>query len=1096
MNHLIEKFCERSRSEAFISFLGIDGIEEKLPYSEMFESALKLLSALKAKGIKKGDELVFQLKNDKKFILCFWACILGGIKVVPIPFAIKDEMIRMIDLVIYNLSKPYIIVDEIEIDDYVGRFIDFHKGQTNVTDIITSFPEYDSVMADESLICDLEDDDTILIQFSSGSTGLPKGDAITYGCIFNNCNSCIKALEATEFDTVISWLPFTHNFALIGGHISPVLLGINQYKMTTEEFIMNPLSWINRISDYKASISFSPNFGFLRCAEIIDDNKDYGWDLSGLKLIVNGAEPIHDQCCKIFINKLSKYGIENDIIVPAYGMSETTLIISTGKRGMNYSKYNINRSKLSVGDHVDLSDNCKDDYTTFVECGVAADDVNIRITDEQHNDLGTGIVGNIEVISTSLMKEYYNDPEKTKQTFCEDGWLITGDIGAILDGKLVILGRKKEIMFLNGKNYYPSDFESCIYKNLSLPQGSIAVISAFDEKIQSEKVVLFLNSAFLGSGVDAKIRNLIADNMHISISDICYIEEIPRTLNGKIKRFELVNSFKNGIIKPYNSASTDNNNNAPENETEAIILDMVSSITETDKNQISVSDNFISLGLNSIKSGILISKLNEIFDMNMGIDIVFINSNIKALSEHINTNKRNSLYSLKKIDEVSQYPISSQQKRMFALNQMSPESTNYNVFAGIEVKGEFNCKLAEEAVRKIISRHEVLRTNFDVVNGEIVQIINKEADFHVEYVTVDNREDNKKYIQSFIRPFDLKKDLLIRVLVIRNSDTLHSIVFDLHHIISDGTTFGILIKEFCALYNHEELEPPKYQYKDYVNWQNEYINSERFVLEEKYWSEYFEEPLTEKEFPLDKKRESKQSFDGSRFSVVVDENVFNKIVELSKKNEVTNYMILMSAYSILVSKYTGSNEVILGSTIVGRSMYDFMDIMGLFVNTVVFRNKIYDDMSFHDVLMNVKRDTINAYSHQDYQFDWLLKKIDYKKAVNKNPIFDLMFNMQNMNLPEMVLNGLDISYLELEDEYTRFDLIMILNELLSALKLEFIYCNKLFESETIHTLKDRYLKILDIILDDPDIKVKDISVLDDSDNLLQNDNVNDFSFDF
>ncbi len=1093
MSKLADIFCKRKESLAGINFIDINKKMTNVRYSELYEDSIKLLASLKKSGIKEHDEVIVQIKSDREFITCFWACILGGIIIVPIPFCDKAELVGMLNHVIKKLNTPFIYVEKL----YEEKFINVVKTvhEINVDNILHRIVKKMYIeQVEEKIIFKSKDNDIALIQFSSGSTGIPKGVSITYENIKNNCDSIFKALLVTGEDRILSWLPYTHNFALIGGHVAPLIKNIEQYKMPTEMFLVKPIEWLNYLSDFDITISFSPNFGFLRCMESLDKNSRYGWDFSHLRIIISGSEPVNDQCCQLFMKLLSSYGMSNTVVIPAYGMSETTLIISAGTPKEKYRKYILKRNKLNIGDEVELFDVVDDETIIFVEGGVAADGIDIRITDDLGNVLGTNRVGNIELFGKFVMQGYYNDQQNSKKAFTKDGWLKTGDIGALIEDRVVILGRKKDIIFLNGKNYYPNDFEECIYKNLNLLPGTIVIAGMFDESIQSEKIVLFISNLYQSGNVVNDIKKLIADNMHMVIEDVVFVTDFPRTSNGKIQRYKLVEMLRQGMLSKSECMIHDKGNIffGALSENEELLLNILKNVTEDE--DVNVNDNFITLGLNSIKAGKYIALINENYKLNLGIDKVFTYPTVKDLACYIASEKDNLLNVIKHVEKISKFPASAQQQRMFALHTLNPRSTNYNIFTGLMIDGAFDYLRAEKVFLEIINRHEILRTNFTMENGDIYQLIHDSIDFNIDYVKDCKNVD--EYVNSYIRSFDLGEEPLIRVLIIELTRTSYIMVIDIHHIISDGSTMGIIIKEFCKLYNGERLEAPKYQYKDYANWQSEYVKSDLFLKEEKYWSQYLEGDLPLLELPVDFERQETQNFDGSRIEIFIGKDRTMKIQELSRKYGVTSYMILMSAYSILLSKYANQNEVLLGSTIVGRSLAEFMDVMGLFVNTVVFRNKPEPTKTYKELLDEIKTDTLNAYANQNYQFDWLIKKIKFKKEKNRNPIFDVMFNMQNMELPQINLSGLEISPFALQDDSTRFDLILIINELPDDIKFEFIYCNKLFADTTIYKLKDRFIRTLDIVLEEPKIKIGDINLLDVASVDLGEQKELDFTFSF
>ena len=901
---------------------------------------------------------------------------------------------KLLDMVLKRLKNPHIYVE----DKLKGNFKEIVKNTQDVdkdfiNDRIISVSKNEDY--DESIVCNTSEEDLALIQFSSGSTGMPKGVAITHENLLENCKGVLISGKDTEFERILCWLPLIHNFSLIGVHITGIVGNWEEYLMDVQLFLLSPIEWLNYMSKYKINLSASPNFGLLRSIEQMKKDVSYDWDFSNLRIIISGAEPINDACCEAFINTLRKYGMKDSVVTPAYGMSENTVAISIGNPDVKYKKYFLDRDNLSIGDSVVFTSEDDKNCSVYVESGPIVTGSEIRITDDNGEILDADIVGNIELRGKGIMKCYYNDPENTKKAFTHDGWLKTGDIGVIIDGNVVVIGRKKEVMLLN----------------------------------------------------------------------------------GKIRRFKLVEMYKEGNVVKAES-HLHSNERKEENMTVEQKWMLVKLQDILENKNISIDDDFMLLGLNSIKCGRYIALINEKFNINANIGKIFEYPTIRKLSEFIISEKKNSRNIVQVTSESTKFKASAQQQRMYALNRMDPDSINYNIFVGLNLKGNFNIDKAEKVFKQIIDRHESLRTIFTFEDGTVYQNIQKEIDFKIDYM--DKCSETDECIRKFIRPFDLQNGPLMRALIIKEKEDSYIMVIDMHHIISDGTTIGNIIDEFCKLYEGQELPKLKYQYKDYSNWQSQLIDSEQYLKEEEYWADYLKGELPSLNLPLDYERDNLQSFEGSRIIVPLDEELKAKINEISKKYGVTNYMVLLSAYSILLNKYTSQKKIILGSAIVGRSQAEFMKTMGLFVNTVVFRNIIEDSKKFSQVLCEVRNDTINAYANQDYQFDWLIKKLNIPKSKNRNPIFDVMFNMRNMELPEFNIDGVEVTSYPIEDNSTRFDLSLIVNIIKDDVNFEFIYCNKLFKEETIVKFKDRFMHILNLIVENPEIRIKDIEFFNQS----------------
>ncbi len=471
----------------------------------------------------------------------------------------------------------------------------------------------------------------------------------------------------------------------------------------------------------------------------------------------------------------------------------------------------------------------------------------------------------------------------------------------------------------------------------------------------------------------------------------------------------------------------------------------------------------------------IIAKIHKELNKEVPLKELFKSPTIKELGKYIESAEENLYSKIEKIEEKEYYEASSAQKRMYMLQEFDKDSTAYNMPAVFELEGKVDkCKI-EETFRKLTERHEALRTYFETLDGEIIQKLQKNHEFNL---SCRNKSENiEDIINSFGKPFNLEKAPLFRVELIENKEKTYLLI-DMHHIISDGLSMEILIIEFSEIYSGKTLEPLKLQYKDFAAWQNNFLKSEEMKKQEEYWVNRFSDEIPVLNMPTDYERPAMQSFEGDSVSFEVDEDTTLKLRNLTKETGTTIHMALLSAFNILLSKYSGQEDIVIGTPVAGRPHADLQNIMGMFVNTLALRNKPEGNKKYIDFLKEVEENSLKAYENQSYQLEALVEKLDVRRDTSRNPLFDVMFNMvDTVTSEDIKLNDILLKPYNNENKASKFDLA--LNALENGKKLRFNidYCSKLFKKETIERLSSHYIRILNNIVNNMEIKLSEVDLL-------------------
>lgn len=549
-NNLIEAFKESINGNSGITFINENG-DKFLSYKDLYSDIKGILYNLQKIGVNCSDELIIQIEDNESFIKVFWACLLGGI--IPVTLTVgKNVEHKMKVLRIWNkLKKPYIISKEKVYDNLIkvaeeNGFEDIVLDMKNraicienVLDIKEEGIEYNPTL-----------DEIAFIQFSSGSTGEPKGVILNHENLLTNIFAMITAWKITSKDSMLGWIPLTHDLGLIAFHLTGVLSGINQYIMPTSLFIRNPTIWMKKASQYKVTQLYSPNFGYQYFLLFYKRDIDRDWDLSYVRYIINGAEPINTKLCDEFLINMGRHKMKKNVMVPAYGLAEGTVAVACSPVGENYGQCYIDRSSLIIGQKIKYLANQEDfRAVSFVDLGYAFEDVSIRICDEENIVLGEDYIGNIQIKGKSVTVGYYNDEEATNAIFKEDRWLITGDIGFIKNNRLVVTGRKKDIIFLYGQNYYPHDIERVAEEVEGVEIGKIVVCGVFNKELGREEVVVFVlykKNLEEFSKLALCIKKHINEQMGLKIKAVIPVKKFLKTTSGKVQRYKFAEKYMMG----------------------------------------------------------------------------------------------------------------------------------------------------------------------------------------------------------------------------------------------------------------------------------------------------------------------------------------------------------------------------------------------------------------------------------------------------------------------------------------------------------------------------------------------------------------------
>ncbi|MVO98615.1 SDR family NAD(P)-dependent oxidoreductase [Paenibacillus lutrae] len=497
---------------------------------------------------------------------------------------------------------------------------------------------------------------------------------------------------------------------------------------------------------------------------------------------------------------------------------------------------------------------------------------------------------------------------------------------------------------------------------------------------------------------------------------------------------------------------------------------------------IDIYDNFFNLGGDSIFAMKIVNAFGRKAEHQLQITDVLTHQSIYALTAYLEQSagligESPDIGSETIVPSESRvyYPVTPSQKRIFFVQQMEGAGTAYNIPELLQIEGELDLQRVQKAVARVIERHSILRTSFEWAEGEIVQKINPAHEIELrQYEAADHEVPG--IIQSFIRPFDLSKAPLLRCAVIKLASDRHILLFDFHHIVTDWTSYNVFVQDFGAFYEGIEPDPAVLQYADYAVWLKKHLSDSRMNAQEKYWLSVFNGNLPVLNLPTDFPRPQVRSFEGDRLAFEMDKELSGKLSLMAKKSGATLFMLLLALYSILLSKYSGQDDIVIGSAISGRRNKGIEHIIGMFVNMLAIRNRPQQELTFEQYLTEVRAQVLGAYESQDYPVEELIRKLPIPRDTGRNPLFDTVFIFENIEVRQMQLRDMSISAVDYDFPISKFDLSLYALEK-ETLHFSFEFSTKLFKKETIERMSAHFIHLAQQVSDHPDIRIADVELM-------------------
>ncbi len=1022
--------------------------DRTLTYKELNETANRLARYIQQNtGIKTGESIGVLADRSEWSVISMIAIMKLGCLYVPIDKLLPE---KRIDHIIKDSKAKVLLVNEASTTASTNNI-----PCITITEIAEQLKKLD---ASNIGLTNLSQCASVII-YTSGSTGNSKGIEQTHTMLCNliswekNKSGLLtgqKYLQFSSFSFDMSLIE-TYYALTTGGELYVASETLRKNFLELKEYIIK-----NKI----ASIS-------MPCAALEGMFSEVGFHESEenhIKEIISAGEQLYvSGALRTFLHKNPSVKIFN-----WYGPSETHVVT-----GVTHS--------FSNGD-----------IPIKPTIGKPISNTEIYILDKEKRLLPKGVSGEICIGGDGLAHGYLNRPELTAEKFVSNPFkpgermYKTGDIGRWLnDGSIDFIGRKDDQVKIRGYRIELGEVET-VLRNVKNIDDAV-VITREDASGEKQLVAYFVSKNEIAiSDLREALGKLLPSYMVPAY--FMQLEVMPLTSNGKINRKSLPDPQWSAMGKAVEHI-------APRNETEERLAEIWAEVLAIEKEKIGVKDDFFDWGGHSLKAMRLVTHIYKNIGVKIDLKDLFSNTTLEEQATLISSKRKTIHIEIKPVEKQQNYLLSSSQRRIWVLSQFKEGNVAYNMAGVYVLDGELKKEELERSFRTLIRRHESLRTIFkeDVSTGEIRQWIKPEEEefFTLRFEDLRNRawqdEEVKQKVEKEMQdPFDLENGPLVRACLLRIADNKYVFNYTMHHIIGDGWSMGILVKELLSLYNAyakgEEpvMKPLKLQYKDYAAWQREQLVGNSLNEHKAYWLEQFTSDIPTLEMPGDKPRPAVKTYNGAIIKKVIARDAVGKLKVITQKEGGTLFMGLLAIVNAILYRYTGQEDIIIGSPIAGREHIDIEDQIGFYVNTLALRTRFSGEDSYKQLLDNVIRTSINAYEHHVYPFDELVDDLKLHRGVSRSALFDVMVVLQNNAMSEHMIaeqtvgNAKLSAYPVVRSVVSKFDLTFNFAEVKKELHMAIEYNTDIYKKETVERLAGHFAQMMESVTVHPEQLIKEI----------------------
>jgi polyketide synthase PksJ len=1062
--------CAHRHGEKLIIHIGPDGAEARQTYAALWDEAVRITGGLRQRGLPAGSAIMLQCDGSANFLPAFWGAVLGGF--VPVPAGVPatgdpaSHAVRKFRNAWQFLEKPLVITCErlaplvrsMLLEEPLERIACIEQLRQNEPD--------EAAPAGAG-------DDVALMMLTSGSTGMPKGVMLTHRNLLARSAGMQHLNGCRDEDVTLNWMPLDHVAGLVMSHLQDVFVGRQQVHAAPAYVLQDPLRWLELLHRYRVAITFAPNFAYGLVNDRDRDIAQQKWDLSRVRYVFNGGEPIVARTARRFLQLLAPHGLRPDAMRPAWGMSETS-------------------SGVTFSERFSLAETSDEDV--LVELGLPIPGVELRIVDDQGLPMREGVTGRLQCNGDAITAGYWRNPDLTRAAFTADGWFETGDRAFLRDGRLTLTGREKDIIIVNGVNYLGHEIESAIEEIDGIATSFTAACAVRDPRDTREKSAIFFvcqvgHEHHLAS-IRSSVRSQVLKKVGISPDYLLCVtkDDIPKTELGKIQRSRLRERFEAGDFDGAIQAMTRDAGAPPATPLEYQLAPLWAEVLGLP--QVGVDDNFFDLGGHSLLAMRLMARVGEVQQRYLPVPWIFESPTIRSLAARIEAmtdgiaQPTAGRIEPAPRDPDALYRASFAQERLWFLDQLVPASPVYNIPIALRLLGRLHVPALQRALDAIVCRHAALRTTFRAVEGQTMQIVDAPRPVGINRIELPpDAADLADLLRREARqPFDLSADLMLRATLYEADSKDHVLLIVVHHIAFDGWSKGIFLRELGSLYSAfaaadavDTAEPPVH-YADYAAWQRQWLSGPVREAHLAFWRNHLKDAAPTLDLPRDRPRPARETHQGDTIQRRLADGIDRRMETLGRLERVTPFMAWLAAVNALFYRYAGQEDIVVGTPVAGRTRAEIEPVIGFFVNTLPLRTDLSDAPSFRELIRRVGRATLAAFAHQDLPFEQIVAALHPTREPNRSALFQVMFVLQE-SLDNPQLAGIRSEILPLHLGTTTFDLTVTIRREHDATHVLAEYSTDLFDAGTIECMLANFDCLLTSALADPDLPINRLSLL-------------------
>ncbi|WP_199609981.1 non-ribosomal peptide synthetase [Flocculibacter collagenilyticus] len=1044
---LIQDWVERREMDA-PEHIAVKDQHTALTYRMLNQRANQLAHHLIKQGVNNGEFVALCTTRGTQQLIAMLAILKAGAAYMPID---PEYPATRIEHMIHDSGTRWVISEtslatEIGLSSACGE-----RTPLNVI-MLDDATSWDERLANPSVVQSAAD--AAYLIYTSGTTGKPKGVVVQHQAIVSHIHAVSAHFDLTEQDVVLPFATISVDAALdlifSAWHKGACVSVRDGGLPSAAEF-------------YRQCTQFAVTVTDLPPAYLVDLLKQQTlsqpfWQSSAIRLVVLGGEAFSPA----ILEKWQQWSLFDKChLINAYGPTEA-VVTATLKHFDHYQPITI---------------------------GSVVGSRTLHVLDQWQQPVPHGVIGELYIAGDCLALEYLNQPEMTAERFVTHHEVSpyrmykTGDlVRYTVDGELAYCGRVDQQVQIRGFRVEPEEIRGAIlrveltYANESehamvIDECIVQVRHRSTDAAEQQVLVAYL----LGTGseqssaeqekLNVMLREKLADELpdYMTPARFIWVDTFSYTANGKIDTNKLP-------ACDFSSLATVQ---APTTELEHTLCDIWSTVLET--KVACVNQSFFELGGHSLLAVRVTSAVTQQLGVVVNVRDLFLHSSINAFALFIEAQQQDEYKKIPSCDKTQPVALSYSQQRLWFIDALEGASQQYNMPTALKLTGKLDFAALQFALDTLVARHQILRTCYFNQDGTGVQRILPARSVNIKQIDLSHQGNVDQQVLAIVNDeyktsFDLANDLMLRMTLIKEADQQHVIVLNTHHIASDGWSVGLIIKEFCHCYQQHlrgqsvQLPELSVQYADFAAWQRQHISEAELADKLTFWQDYLADLPPIQTLPLDFSRPAQLDYKGALIHQTLDASLLAELETFALDHDVTLFMLLQTAFSVLVARWSDSNDVVMGSPIAGRDRPELENLVGLFVNTLVLRTQVDAKLTFTQLLAQQKSSLLNVFSHQDVPFEMLVDMLQPERAVNHMPLFQIMFSMQNLEQNTLLLPGLNVESLMASAHQAKVDLELSAGVVDGQLKLTWNYATALFSESTIHRLSESFALLLNQIV--------------------------------